>query len=448
MYGKRIRIGVFVFMGIVALPAFAQTNIKLEDCINEAFENNLQIKNAQYQSSAASLSVKKSKMNMLPSVNGFYDHTIMSSSSDYSSLNDSFEDSETTGGTVGVEASLPLFKGLENYYALKQSKIYDNASKYRVEQLKSDISLQIADVFIKAVYYRDLVSLSGEQIALTQLQIEKMKKYIAAGTQTKHELLKLQYQLSQEEVTKKDAENRYHQTCVVLANIMNWNLSKADSMNLITPNIDDISEDQMPALAGIYANALTIYPQIKSDSLNVEALSYNEKMAVSRALPKVSLNYRYSKWYSSGDDMYPEYLSAGDIFENTSRNALVLNVSIPIFNKGDVMYSKKTAEISLKQAQLDAEDNKSALYEDIIIAYDSYELAKTKMQMQHKALVTAKESFEISEKKLNAGVNTILDYTIEKNNLLVAETNLLNAQYEYVFALKVLDFYQGKPIKL
>lgn len=432
----------------IAVPAFSQQNIKLEDCISQAFENNLQIKNAEYQKSISSLGIQKSKMNILPSVNAYYNHTLAESYSDYDYATSNFETSSTQGGRLGISVSVPLFKGLENYYSIRQTAIYNGASEYYVEQIKNDVSLQIANIFIKAVFYRDLIKLSDEQIALTALQIEKMKKYIDAGTHTKHELLKLQYQLSQEEVTLREAENNYRQSCVRLANSMNWDLSLADSLNLIAPDIDNIAIEQIPSLAEIYTNALNIYPQIKTDSLKTEAIIFDEKIAISRALPQVSLDYNYSKWYSSGDVLYPGHLSSSEIFQNTYQSSLGVKLTIPILNRGDVLYQKKTAQISLKQARLNAEDNKSALYQEIIFAHDNYLLALKKMKMQQQALKTARESFDISEKKLSAGVHTILDYTIEKTNLMVSETNLLNAQYEYIFALKILDFYQGKPIKL
>jgi outer membrane protein len=43
-------------------------------------------------------------------------------------------------------------------------------------------------------------------------------------------------------------------------------------------------------------------------------------------------------------------------------------------------------------------------------------------------------------------VNTT-DYNTAKNKMAKAQSDLLQAKYEYVFKAKVLDFYQGKPLK-
>lgn len=434
-----IKLKLFPFILCIPFVSFAQYSLTIENCVTEALKGNLSIQNATIHKEAVSLNSWKANLNVLPSVNANYSHSLSSGSQAGISENEN-----STSGSFSINASLPVFRGLENYYYMKKSKLQLLAAEAGVFQLQNDISLRVASLFIEAVYYRDVIALAQEQIKLSNLQIDRTERFIAAGTQTKYELLKLEYQQAQEHVRLQEAENNLHQTLIKLTGVMNWQLSRADSIELSVPSVDRMTESDMPELNTIVANAFLYYPSLKVDSLQIATSELDEKIALSGALPSASIGYSLGKRYNT----YPKDVPMSDQFFDYTQNSLSFNVNIPIFNRGDVLYQKKRAQIATKEATISLSDHMSSVEEEVRLAYDSYILAKQKLEMQTIARKAAMESFSIAEKKLNAGMSTILDYTIEKNNLLVTETNLINAKYEYIFAMKVLDLYQGKPISL
>jgi outer membrane protein len=46
------------------------------------------------------------------------------------------------------------------------------------------------------------------------------------------------------------------------------------------------------------------------------------------------------------------------------------------------------------------------------------------------------------------GMLNTVDLLINQNNYFNAKINLLSSQYDYVFKMKVLEFYKGMGIKL
>ena len=44
--------------------------------------------------------------------------------------------------------------------------------------------------------------------------------------------------------------------------------------------------------------------------------------------------------------------------------------------------------------------------------------------------------------------NTLIDLITNQNNLLQAKLTYLNSQFEYVFRMKLLEFYKGQGLKM
>ena len=128
--------------------------------------------------------------------------------------------------------------------------------------------------------------------------------------------------------------------------------------------------------------------------------------------------------------------------------AFGLSLSIPIFNRWSAHTAVTQAKISLENAKLSLETQKNNLYKDIQQAYVDALAAQKKQSASIKSQQSARESFRYTENKFNLGLLTALDYTTSRNNLAKADTDLLQAKYEFVFKVKILDFYLGNPIKL
>ena len=107
-----------------------------------------------------------------------------------------------------------------------------------------------------------------------------------------------------------------------------------------------------------------------------------------------------------------------------------------------------TSKVKLNSAEISLQSTKNQLYKTIQQAYADAHAALNKYNASVKSVDALTESFGYTQQKFNVGMVNSIDYNDAQNNLIKAKSEMLQAKYDYVFRLKVLDFYQGKPITL
>jgi outer membrane protein len=91
---------------------------------------------------------------------------------------------------------------------------------------------------------------------------------------------------------------------------------------------------------------------------------------------------------------------------------------------------------------------KKSLYAEIQKAHANALAAFDQYNSANEAVVANEEVFKYNQQKFDVGMISSVDYDIVKNNLTKAKSNLIQAKYDYIFKIKVLDFYKGIPIVL
>ena len=63
-------------------------------------------------------------------------------------------------------------------------------------------------------------------------------------------------------------------------------------------------------------------------------------------------------------------------------------------------------------------------------------------------LTAQQESFNYTQQKFDVGLLTSFDFSNAKKDLTKAESDLLQAKYDFIFKTTILDYYMGKPISI
>ena len=123
-----------------------------------------------------------------------------------------------------------------------------------------------------------------------------------------------------------------------------------------------------------------------------------------------------------------------------------MSLSIPIFNRlstyNAVSRSKinlEVARLNLQQAQLELQQSVEKAYSDAVSSYKSYLAAVKAVESSREALRYATEKFEVE-------AISSFDYETAKNLLLKSQGDMLSAKYDYLFKVKLLEFYQTQEI--
>jgi outer membrane protein len=125
-----------------------------------------------------------------------------------------------------------------------------------------------------------------------------------------------------------------------------------------------------------------------------------------------------------------------------------LSVNVPIFNGGQARTAWQRSKLNYQNQQLQVEKDNQSLKQNIYTAYNSALAAFQRYQASVKSVQTAEYSYELSRKRYDAGLLRTIDLITNQSNLFRARLERISNQYDYVFRMKVLEFYKGQGIKL
>jgi outer membrane protein len=210
------------------------------------------------------------------------------------------------------------------------------------------------------------------------------------------------------------------------------------------PNIEDLTGLEMADVSTIYGQAVATLPQIASSELQLESSLKDIKIAKGALLPQLSFD---AGWGSDVSKMKnQESFDFTQSFKDNSYEYVGLSLSIPIFNGLSARQNVKNAKIGYLSAQHELEKQKQILRKDVQKAYTDAQAAFRQYQAGKATVESYKQSFSYTEKRFNLGLVNTVDYNVAKTDYIKAESDLIQARYTYLLRLKILDFYQGKPL--
>lgn len=425
----------------------AQDTWSLEKCITYALENNLQVKQQNLAVETKENALTVAKMAHLPTFNASASHSYsFGRAIDYGSNQVS---NDIISTSFSINANLTLFNGFEILNSRKQSQTNYLAAKSDVETIKNSIAIQIALGYLQILFNDELVNSTATQVELSKMQVERTRVLVNAGSLPEGNLFEMEAQLASDEAQLVNAQNQLDLAYLTLTQMLD--LKSAESFRIEKPTNVDI-EEKLAATnpQEIYNISMGIMPQIKGSELNVESANYGLKIAKGRYYPQLSLGASYSsgaRQFLKENPLVAEVPFETQIRDNAS-TYIGFSLSIPIFNGLQTRKGVSNAKINLSSSQIDLENQKNSLYKDIQQAYADALAALKKYKSTQKSLQALEEAFRYSEQKFNLGMVTSIDYTTAKNKLAKAQTDLLQAKYEFIFKSKILDFYKGETLKL
>jgi outer membrane protein len=464
---------LLILMLCLAFQVQSQEVWTLQQCIDHALKNNIQIKQSRLNAELAKTNLSQSEAAVLPNLNAnasnFYNF-----GKTIDQFTNSFATERVRSDRYSLQANVSLFNGLQNYNTIKQNQLNLAASKYDAEKMESDISLFVASAYLQIVFSMELLDIANQQILLTRTQVERTKKLVDAGSVAKGNLLTIEAQAANEELQVVTLQNNLDIAYLNLAQLLE--LTDTKNFKISRPAIPElVNAEIIEDIGTIYQNALNGRPEIKSVELKLKSAQKGIAIAKGALSPQLTLGGSYGSGYSGlskrliGEPTYG--IAPTGLFTSNNENVLgpVLlnefektpfsnqikdnvnksfgfNLSIPIFNGFQVRSAIHRAKINTANAQLNLESTQKQLYKSIQQAYADAQAALKKYSASQKAVVAMRESFLYSEQRYTLGMLNPIDYNDSKNKVTKAESDLVQAKYDFVFKKNVLNFYQGKPL--
>ncbi len=436
---------------LVSMPVIqAQKIWTLEECITYAHDNNLQVKRQALQARAAEHNYDYARAQTLPTANVFSNYRFNKGRApnfdDYTYVNRSFQDAN-----VGVESRLDIFSGLYNLNSIRSSKLNLLSQLEEIEDLKNDITMQIASSYLQILLNEELLKVAMEQLDITHQQVEKNMQLVEVGNMSRGELYEIQAQEAKEKSTVTKARNTVSISYLTLMQHMDLENENLRNFKIDTSDLTIEDANTLRWVDSVYSDALRVLPMVRSAEYNLQSMEKGLNANQGLRSPSVSVRFLYYTLWSeiSSDPLNPgnPYLWQ-DQLRDKGYQQLTFSLDIPIFNRLQIQNRISNAKVDMLDAQVNLDQTKQTLYKSIQQAYADAVAAIDDYESNLETVYSMQEAFNFSEERFNVGTVSSVDYNIAKNNLTKAQSDLAQAKFLYIFYTKILDFWAGVPITL
>ena len=426
-----------------SIPFYAQDNEgkkswTLEDCINYALEKNIQLQQDKISLQESEIDIKDARASLFPTLSFSTGHNMVNRPYQEQSATVSgteiisSNDKTTYNGNYGLNAQWTLWNGGKRLNNLKQQKTNRDIAQLSVSETENMLQEQIAQLFIQILY----------TLEVSEATYQRGKELFNEGSISKADLAQLEAQVSNDKYQVVSAESSLRNYKLQLKQLLE--LDGTEEMDLILPQLDN--EDVMkllPSQTDIYQTALAIRPEIQSGRLSIENAKLGISAAKSGYYPTISLSASSSSTTNSAStNNWAQQMKYG------WNNMIGINLSIPIFdnrqNKSNVQKAKlqyNTSQLELVNKQKELYSTIESLWLDALNAQQQYAAAETKVK-------SSQTSFDMVSEQFNLGMKNTVELLTEKNNLLSAKQELVQAKYMAILNRTLLNFYAGNNIEL
>lgn len=448
-----MRLGVF-FTGILFVLSSVQDihaqekQWTLDECVKYALENNIQIQQSDFNTELSKQDVKQSRYNNLPTLNGFASHTYNFGQT-IDPFTNQFATSQVRSNSFSLSSSLTLFNGFQTMNTVKRNQANLKASEYDLEKVQNDVSLNIANLYLQILFSHELVKNAENQMNVTSGQIDRIKKLVDAGSLPEGNLREIEAQYATEELQLINAQNQLSITKLNLAQVLR--LEDASNFDVLTPNLSTFQGvSELISPEALYLTALETMPEVKSAEYNYYSAEKSKDIARGGYSPSLSVTGSIGSGFSENNKEFVDGELKVKPFSNqlddNFNKSIGFRLNIPLFNGLNSRTNVQRAKIQLNIAELNLENTKLQLRQNIETAHNEAVAALKRYKAAEKSVNALQLSFNYTKQRFDVGLLNSFDFNNEKNRLNNSESELLQAKYEYIFKTKVLDFYQGKAI--
>lgn len=447
----KFKITTLLLVLAMGIGSAQQKKWTLEECIIHAEENNISIAQFELDLEDAKIDHSDAIGNYLPDANA----RISGQANTGLSLDPTSNQLVTATiltANANVTSTVNIFNGMRNLNRLRRAKMNALANQYRLDDLKDDIRLNVATAFLTIISNKETLVTQKAQYAVTEQDLKRTAELVEAGVLPKGDLLQIEATAATQEQQIVNTENLVLISRINLAQLLQ--ITDYENFDVAEVDIDvPPSEVANKTPKEIFATALSFRNDIKLAESNVELAEQDLKIAKGALLPTLGAFFNYNTRYSDQE----RFNNITGMLERESfTDQLWLNdgvsygaqLNIPIFNRFINKNSIKRNQINVMRAELQLEQNKLQLETDINQAYVDVSSFAKAYQAAQKTLEAQSLAYDYSKERYEVGLMNAFDFSQAQSRVDNAEADVIRTKYDYIFRLKVLEFYFGLPIEL
>jgi outer membrane protein len=472
---------IFIFSSAIG---FSQKKWTLMECVEYAMENNISVKQSILQSDLAGISYKESKLSQIPNLNLTNSDGLSYGKSKNPSTG-ILENQNYFSVNLNLQTSVQIFNWFSKKNTILANQWSVMASNAATDKLKNDLALTVANSYLQILLAREQEQIAAVQVQQSRAQLNLVIKQVNAGSMAEFNATELESQLANDTANLITAAGNVTQAKYVLKAYLN--IDAADSFDIDEPAMDQIPVMPIGELqpGDVYASALANQPQQRMNEYNLKAAEKNSLAAKGMLYPTISAfgslgsSYGYFRtpqftqvftgYAPSGlvitdnsgnvinvqkpvykNGVQNGYITSdpfGTQFNNNFGQSIGLNISVPIFNGWQAKGNYKRTQINIKNLEYQQDLDNKTLKQNIYQAYNAAFVALEKLTSSEKAVQAAQKTYDYTLKRYTIGMIGTLELVTNQNNLFTAKLQYALNQFDYVFKMKVLEYYKGTGLK-
>ncbi|MFT4678839.1 MAG: outer membrane protein [Flavobacteriales bacterium] len=473
---------ILILASFIAFSCSAQSQDTwtLQRCIDFAFQHNIQIKQSQLSYDIAKINSLQAVGNALPNINASGSHGYNWGQT-IDPFTNTFATERIQSNSFGLSSGVVLFNGFQTLNTIRQSKIDVESQKHLIEKMQNDIALSVANAYLNILFNQEFVSISISNLSGTQNQVNRVQTLLDVGQIPEGDLSEVMAQLAADEANLVSSENSLNLAYLSLTQMLQMSSDEGDNFQISTPSDDDLGDVSLikdPSTA--VSAALNNFPEIRSSETNVLSAERGLIIAKGGISPTISASYSYGTGYSGanqegiGDPIlsptqigivdptgeavwsifpqvsYSDFQTKafGEQLSDNVNQSLFFSLRVPIFNGFSTYSNIERAKVNLLSAEYNLESSRQQLEQDVERAFADARAALGNYTASQKSVEASQKAFDYSKIRYEQGVINAVDYQNARIRLDNAKADLIRNKYDYVFKVKVIDFYLGKAITL
>ncbi len=430
---------MLIALAVIAMPGKSQRVMTLSQCIDYAISHNINVK--RYSNT-----VEQQKVQLSTSRNSRLPDLTAGASQNFNfgrglNSNNSYVNRNTQSTGFNLQTSVPLLTGGRIPNEIAANRLNLQAATADLEHAQQSIALQVAAAYLQAVYAAEVVKVQETQVAFSKVQHDRITKLFKAGKSAESDVVEAQSQVAQDEMQRTQAICDQKLAMLDLSQLLE--LPSPDSIAIVAPE-GDASAVLPPLPDQIFAAAEGIKPEIQAEKLRLQAAEKNIRVAKAALYPTLSLGAGLSSEYykTSGFDAQSFSKQMSDNFSKS----IGLSLNIPIFNRLATRNAIRQAKLQQNEQALQLDETKKTLYKEIQQAYYNAVNAQSKYKSALVAQQAAETNLNMMTGKFENGRANATEFEEAKTKRTKAVNSCLQAKYEYILRMKIINFYQGQSI--
>lgn len=432
---------IFALIGFILIQTVSGQKLwTLQEIVDYATEKNLTVLQSRINENLTSNELEFAGNQWLPNVGGYFDNNL-TIGTNHPAINKGYQQ---YSNSLGVSSSIILYNGGLLDLNKEKASLNVNSQKFQTEAVINDISLLVVNYYLNIMLNRELLQIAEGNLAVSEQQLDRSQKLFNAGSIARAELVQAEATIAQEKKNVADSKIEVERAIFNLSVLLQLPDYRDFEVEMIS--IPDNIELGLYDLNQILATAYAQQPAVKKAEIDLEMAEKDIEIAKTGFKPTINGTYNlgtnYSDYFNKGLETNA-WLSQ---WHDNLTNVFGVSVQVPIFEKFTNKLNVEKAQIGQSLAQNSVEQQKQTIRENVQEAYFNANSSFQAYEAAKESVRSSELSADFAQRSFDAGVLNIYDLNTSRNNLLIAKSQMAQAKYNFVFRMKVLDFYAGIPL--